>query len=173
MSQPFVGEVKVWAGNFAPVGYAICAGQLMPISQNTALFSLLGTMYGGDGKSTFALPDLQSAVPVHATNDGIYDQGAPGGSSQVTLLVREIALHTHNVNVNQVDPANLTQPAPNRVVSQSKNGRAFQTNSAQNLVPMDQRAVTFAGNDLPHSNEQPYLTLNYIIALQGVFPQRP
>jgi microcystin-dependent protein len=173
MSSPFVGEVKVWAGNFPPTGYAFCAGQLLPISQNTALFSLLGTMYGGDGKSTFALPDLQGRVPVHATNDGTYDQGAPGGVEAVTLQQSEIAFHTHDLNVNQVDPANLTQPAPNRVISQSKNGRAFQTNATQNLVQMDFRAVSVAGGDLPHSNEQPYLALTYIIALQGVFPQRP
>lgn len=174
MSSPFVAEIKVWAGNFPPQGYAFCAGQLLPISQNTALFSLLGTMYGGDGKSTFALPDLQGGqVPVHATNDGSYYQGSPGGDANVTLLLSEIAQHTHGLNVNQVDPANLTQPAPNRIVSQSKNGNAFQTNSTQNLVPMSAEAVSFAGNGTAHTNEQPYLALNYIIALQGVFPQRP
>jgi microcystin-dependent protein len=174
MSSPFLAEIKVWAGNFPPVGYAFCAGQLMPISQNTALFSLLGTIYGGDGRSTFALPNLQGAVPVHATNDGTYDQGAPGGSPTVTLLLSEIAVHNHGgVNVNQVDPANLTQPAPNRIISQSKNGNAFQRNSAQNMVPMSANAVTFAGGGAAHDNEQPFLALNYIIALQGVFPPRP
>ncbi|HST38926.1 MAG TPA: tail fiber protein, partial [Conexibacter sp.] len=125
MSSPFVAEIKVWAGNFPPRGYAFCAGQLLPISQNTALFSLLGTMYGGDGKSTFGLPDLQGRVPLHANNEGDYFQGAAGGNANVSLLLSEIASHNHGgVNVNQVDPANLTQPGPNRIVSQSKNGNA-------------------------------------------------
>lgn len=173
MSQPFVGEVKVWAGNFAPRGYALCFGQLMPISQNTALFSLLGTMYGGDGRSTFALPDLQGRLPLHATNEGDYFQGAAGGLQGISLQLSEIAQHTHALNVNQVDPANLTQPATNRVISQSKNGAAFQTSGTDTIVRMNGEAVTFAGEGAPHSNEQPYLALTYIIALQGVFPQRP
>ena len=173
MSSPFVGEIKVWAGNFAPVGYAICAGQLMPISQNTALFALLGTMYGGDGKSTFALPDLQGRAPMHV-DDNQYFQGQDGGSDTVSLLLSEIALHNHLVNVNQSDPASLTQPAPNRVLALSDGGFAYQDNLVPaDTVPMHPSAISLAGQGEPHSNQQPYLVLTYIIALQGVFPQRP
>lgn len=172
MSSPFVGEIKVWAGNFAPTGYAICAGQLLPISQNTALFSLLGTMYGGDGKSTFALPDLQRRVPMHL-DDNQYFQGQEGGSDTIALLESEIARHNHVVNVNQVDTANLTQPGPARIIAQSRNGNAYQTSGTGNIVAMNPSAVSLAGQGQPHSNLQPYLVLNYIIALQGVFPQRP
>ncbi|MDO8186377.1 tail fiber protein [Conexibacter sp. JD483] len=172
MSSPFVGEIKVWAGNFAPTGYATCAGQLLPISQNTALFSLLGTMYGGDGKSTFALPDLQGRVPLHVDNSQ-YFQGEQAGSDSVTLIEAEMARHNHVVNVNQVDTANLTQPGPNRIIAQSRNGNAFQTSGTDNAVAMNPNAISVAGQTQPHSNQQPYLVLNYIIALQGVFPQRP
>jgi microcystin-dependent protein len=170
MSSPFVGEIKVWAGNFAPTGYAICAGQLLPISQNTALFSLLGTMYGGNGKSNFALPDLQGRVPMHTGNRF---QGETAGSDTVTLLVSEIANHNHVVNVNQVDPGNLVQPGPPRVISTSDGGFAFQERLSGDGVTMNDLVISQAGADTPHSNQQPYLVLNYIIALQGVFPPRP
>lgn len=170
MSSPFVGEIKVWAGNFAPTGYAICAGQLLPISQNTALFSLLGTMYGGNGKSNFALPDLQGRVPLHTGNRF---QGEQAGSDTVTLLLSEIANHNHLANVNQRDTANLTQPGPARVVTTSDGGFAFQERLNNDGVTMHDAVISFAGQNQPHSNQQPYLVLNYIIALQGVFPPRP
>ena len=172
MSSPFVAEIRIFACNFAPTGWATCDGQLLPISQNTALFSLLGTFYGGDGKSTFALPNLQGRVPVHADNSGTF-LGEEGGTATVTLLVSEIANHSHSLNVNQADPANLTTPGVTRVISQSRNGPAYQTNSTQNLVAMAFEAISLSGNGAAHSNEQPYLALNYIIALQGVFPPRP
>lgn len=173
MTDPFVAEIRIFAGNFAPTGWALCAGQLLPISQNTALFSLLGTMYGGDGKSTFALPNLQSSVPVHATNDGIWDQGSPGGSESVTLLTSEIASHNHNVNVGVADPANLTSPGPDRIVVQSSGGNAYATSPASgDIVPLAMESISFGGNSVAHTNVQPSLALNYIIALQGVFPPR-
>lgn len=172
MSDPFLAEIRIFAGNFAPKGWAFCSGQLMPISQNTALFSLLGTMYGGDGKSTFALPDLQGSVPLHADNGTLF-QGETGGSETVTLLQSEIANHTHNVNVNQVTIGNLTDASPTTIISTSRGGNAYVAaiNPADN-VDMNVQAVTFTGNDLPHNNLQPYLALMYIIALQGIYPPR-
>jgi microcystin-dependent protein len=172
MSDPFVAEIRLFAGNFPPKGWALCAGQLLPISQNTALFALLGTMYGGDGKSTFALPDLTGQVPVHA--DDFHPRGGAAGSENVTLLQSEIASHTHAVNVAPADPANLTAPAPDRVIAQSSgSANAFHSNPpAGSLVTMSVQAVTPGGSDQPHSNMQPYLALTYIIALQGIFPPR-
>jgi microcystin-dependent protein len=171
MSSPFVGEIKVWAGNFAPTGYAICAGQLLPISQNTALFSLLGTMYGGDGKSTFALPDLKGRTPLHTGNRF---QGEQGGSDTITLLTSEIARHNHLIETDQDDPGNLTQPGPDRDLGVSSGGFAYQPAfTAGDAVNMHASVISGAGANVAHSNQQPYLVLNYIIALQGVFPQRP
>lgn len=169
MSDPFVAEIRMFAGNFAPNGWALCNGQLLPISQNTALFSLLGTMYGGDGKTTFALPNLQTAAPVHAFN---LNQGAAGGTQTVTLLESEIPNHSHGVNVNDEDPANLTQPAANRILARSGGGNAYQTNTSANLQPMNPAAIAPAGASLPHNNMQPYLAVTFIIALQGIFPPR-
>lgn len=172
MTDPFVAEIRIFAGNFAPTGWALCNGQLMPISQNTALFSLLGTMYGGDGKSTFALPDLQAMSPMHANNDGTYDQGAMGGVDSVQLLESEIALHTHTLNAGAADSANLTEPAPNRVLARSSGGSAYQRDTTNNLTKMAPEAASLGGNGLPHDNMQPYLVLTFIIALQGIFPPR-
>ncbi|MBB4662971.1 phage tail protein [Conexibacter arvalis] len=172
MADPFVAEIRIFAGNFAPRGWALCAGQLLPISQNTALFSLLGTMYGGDGKSTFALPDLRGRVPIHA--DEMHSQGEPGGAETVTLLQSEIASHNHDVNVVAIDPANLTAPGPQRMLAQSSGdanaySRGPQAGTTATLAP---QAVGFAGGDQPHTNMQPYLALTFIIALQGIFPPR-
>lgn len=170
--DPFLAEIRIFAGGFAPRGWAQCDGQLLPIAQNTALFSLLGTMYGGDGKSTFGLPDLKGRAPLHATNDGVYDQGAPGGAENVTLLLREIALHSHQLNAAAADSANLTQPAPNRVLARSSGGSAYQSDTTGNLTPMASQAVGIGGSSLPHGNLQPYLVLTFIIAMQGVYPPR-
>jgi microcystin-dependent protein len=171
MADPFVAEIRIFAGNFAPKGWATCDGQLMPISQNTALFSLLGTMYGGDGKSTFALPDLAGSVPVHA-DDNQFFQGANGGVETVTLLTSEMALHNHGA-MGSNQPANQFGPDPQEVLARSQGGTAYQSNSSQNLVNMDQiNAITLTGGNLPHNNMQPYLALFFIIALQGVFPPR-
>ena len=174
MSSPFVAEIRMWACNFAPTGWAFCDGQLLPISQNTALFSLLGTFYGGDGKSTFALPNLQGSVALNQgqSNTGTeYFLGQQSGSENVTLLTSEIPVHTHNV-LAVTDPAELQIPTPTRAIARSANANAYKNTSA-NIVQMAFQALTPTGGSLPHNNMMPYLTLNFCIALQGIFPPRP
>ena len=174
--NPFVAEIRIFAGNFAPSGWATCDGQLLPISQNTALFSLLGTFYGGNGQSTFALPNLQNSVPVHqGQGPGLSQRflGESGGSEPVTLLTSEIPAHTHTKRAHADDPADLQAPSPNRVMARSNSGpAAYQMNATANLVPMAPQALAVSGSSLPHNNMQPYLTLTFIIAMQGVFPPR-
>ena len=174
MADPFVAEIRIMAINFAPKGWALCTGQLLPISQNTALFSLLGTTYGGNGKSNFALPDLQGRTALHADNSQTY-LGEVGGSETVTLLESEIASHNHNVNVVNIDPANLTTPGPRVMLAQSSGDANAYNRSPQpgDNVALAPDAVSFTGGDQPHNNMQPYLALLFVIALQGVFPQRP
>ena len=175
MSDQFVAEIRIFPFNFAPRGWAFCNGQIMPISQNTALFSLLGTTYGGDGKSTFALPDLQGSAAMHPGQGqglSLRDLGETSGVESVTLLVNEMPVHTHNMMADALDPADLTAPAPNRVLAQSAGVFAFQPASS-NLGTAAPQALSPAGGGLPHNNMQPYLTLNFCIALQGVFPPRP
>jgi microcystin-dependent protein len=169
--DPFVAEIRIFCGNFAPKGWALCNGQLLPISQNTALFSLLGTMYGGDGKSTFGLPNLQASVPVHFDNSQ-FPQGSTGGVPYVTLLGTEMASHNHLVNASN-QPGQLNAPGNDRIMARSGGGQAYQTNTSQNLVFMDQvNEITLTGGSQPHNNMQPYLGLTFIIALQGVYPPR-
>src|SRR5688500_9773441 len=147
----------------------------MPISQNTALFSLLGTTYGGDGKSTFALPDMKGNAPMQPGQGqglSLRDLGEMSGVESITLLVSEIPVHTHALMADALDPADLPAPAPNRVLAQSTAVFAYQP-AASNLGLMAFQALPPAGGGLPHNNMQPYLTLNFCIALQGVFPQRP
>lgn len=176
MSDPFVAEIRIFPFNFPPKGWAFCDGQLLPISQNTALFSLLGTTYGGDGKSTFALPDLQGSVPMQPGQGqglSLRDLGEMSGVESITLLVSEIPVHTHQMRFHEVDLAELNAPANNRVLANSANTNAYQSVTNANLVTMAPQALPPAGGGLPHNNMQPYLTLNFCIALQGVFPQRP
>jgi microcystin-dependent protein len=176
--DPFVAEIRIFPFNFAPKGWAWCNGQLLPISQNTALFSLIGTFYGGDGKSTFALPDMQGNVAVHtgANQPGpglsTYALGETGGSETVSLLQSEIPVHSHFVRGHTADAGDNTNPASTVVIAKSNNGQAYQT-VVTGLQPMAPQALTPAGGDQPHNNMQPYLTLYYNIALQGVFPPRP
>jgi microcystin-dependent protein len=173
MSDQFVAEIRIFASNFAPQQWATCDGQLMPISQNTALFSLLGTTYGGDGKSTFALPDLQGSAPMQPGQGNglsLHDLGEMGGTDSVTLLESEIPAHTHTMQADSV-AGDLQSPAPERVLARSSGGNAYQSN-VSNLVQMDYQALTPAGGSLPHNNMQPYLTYFFNIALQGVFPPR-
>jgi microcystin-dependent protein len=180
MSSPFVAEVKAFAGNFAPRGYATCQGQLLPISQNTALFSLLGTYYGGDGKSIFALPNLQGSATVQTgQGNGLQEwyQGQIEGSDQVTLLVSEIPMHNHaiqavNANATTADPTNAIL-AKGAYGSGASGGAVAMYQTAAPNVQMNLQACAVAGSGLPHNNMMPYLTLTYIIALQGVFPPRP
>jgi microcystin-dependent protein len=173
MADPFVAEMRIFPFNFAPKGWAWCNGQLLPLSQNTALFSLLGTTYGGDGKSTFALPDMQGNAPIHAGQGqglSLYDLGQMGGSETVTLLVSEIPAHAHTIMASS-DPADQTQPSPARVLARSDGGFAYFAGAPNTTMAFEQLAPT--GGGLPHNNMMPYLTLYFNIALQGVFPARP
>jgi microcystin-dependent protein len=173
MADPFVAEIRIFPFNFAPKGWAFCDGQLMPLSQNTALFSLLGTTYGGDGKSTFALPDMQGNAPIHAGQGkglSLYDLGQMSGSETVTLLESEIPLHTHTLQAFAT-PGDLKEPQAGAVLTRSNNGAIYNT-TISNFVQMAPQGLTPAGGSLPHNNMMPYLTLNFCIALQGVFPPR-
>jgi microcystin-dependent protein len=173
MSDQFLAEIRIFPFNFPPTGWAFCDGQLMPISQNTALFALLGTYYGGDGKSTFALPDLQGTAPMQTgQGQGLSERflGEMSGVESITLLVSEIPLHTHQM-MGSIDPGDLTIPDPNRTLAVSVGGAAYAQTAP--TAQMAFQALPPAGGGLPHNNMQPYLTLNFCIALQGVFPQRP
>jgi microcystin-dependent protein len=173
MADPFVAEIRIFPFTFAPRGWAFCNGQLLPISQNTALFSLLGTTYGGDGKSTFALPNLQGNAPMHPGQGpglSLHALGESGGSQTVTLLQSEIPAHAHSVSASS-GPANLQAPAADRVLGRANSN--FYLDNPANLVAMAPQALAPAGGDQPHNNMQPLLALNFNIALQGVFPPRP
>jgi microcystin-dependent protein len=173
MADPFLAEIRVFPFTFAPVGWAFCNGQLLPISQNTALFALLGTYYGGDGKSTFGLPDLRGRAPLHqGTGNGLswHELGEMGGSETVTLLPSEMPAHAHGLRANTVDLADTNVPGPAAVFAQSAGGALYQATTDTQMAP---DALVVAGGAHPHNNMQPYLTLHFCIALQGVFPQRP
>jgi microcystin-dependent protein len=175
MASPFVAEVRVVGFNFAPTGWALCNGQILPISQNTALFSLLGTTYGGDGKSTFALPDIQGQAvlgPGQSPGTSLYDLGQVSGSENVTLLNSEMPTHTHAAQAS-IDDAQFQAPTTDRALAYSNPGFLYQSNGSQSPVNMNAQTLSIAGGGLPHNNMQPYLVLNFIIALQGIFPQRP
>jgi microcystin-dependent protein len=174
MSDPFVAEIRMFGFNFAPTGWAQCNGQLLPISQNTALFSLLGTYYGGDGKSTFALPNLQGSTPVHqGQGNGLseYFLGQQGGSQFITLLTSEIPFHNHAFSGANETGEQKTL-ANNVALVNAAGGNIYQTNTSANLAQFNFQAVSIAGGSLPHNNMQPYLTVNFCIAMQGVFPPR-
>ncbi len=171
MADPFVAEIRIFPFNFAPKGWAWCDGQLLPLSQNTALFSLLGTTYGGNGQSTFALPDLQGRAPMHPGQGpglSLHDLGESGGSETVSLLESEIPSHNHAVNASMADGISQT-PVGERLATGVGVG-AYGSPTA--LVPMHPMALLPAGGDQPHNNMQPYLTLYFCIALQGVYPPR-
>ncbi len=171
--DPFVAEIRIFPFNFAPKGWAFCDGQILPLSQNTALFSLLGTTYGGDGKSNFALPDMQGNAPMHPGQGpglSLHDLGETGGSETVTLLESEIPAHSHNLVASSV-PSTKSTPDANALSRIGTGGTPYKAaGSAQ--VTMSDQALAPAGGDQPHNNMQPYLTLNFCIALQGVYPPR-
>jgi microcystin-dependent protein len=174
MADPFVAEIRIFPFNFAPRGWAWCDGQLLPLSQNTALFSLLGTTYGGDGKSNFALPDLQGRAPMNPEQGpglSLHDLGEEGGSETVTLLEDEIPAHTHQLRAN-TDFADVQSPGAARSIGRSQNANAYKAPAGQPLVAMAPQALSEAGGDQPHNNMQPYLSFYFNIALQGVFPPR-
>jgi microcystin-dependent protein len=179
MASPFVAEITMFGFNFAPVGWAQCNGQLIPISQNTALFSLLGTNYGGDGKSTFALPNIQGMAVV-GPGQGIglsqYFIGETTGTETVTLLTTEIPTHRHSFAATST-PGTTLSSAGNQLAQAFSGGKQasftgnyLNTNAAN--VTMSPLSTSVTGASLPHNNMQPYLTLNFCIAMQGVFPSR-
>jgi microcystin-dependent protein len=174
MADPFVAEIRIFPFNFAPKGWAWCDGQLLPLSQNTALFSLLGTTYGGNGKSNFALPDLQGRAPMHPGQGpglSLHDLGETGGSETVTLLESEIPAHSHAMSANAF-PANVQAPSNARSLAESTGGVAYKPPGGAPIATMSPDAIAPAGGDQPHNNLMPYLTLYFNIALQGVFPPR-
>lgn len=173
MADPFVAEIRIFAFNFAPRGWAWCNGQLLPISQNTALFSLLGTTYGGDGKSTFALPNLQGRAPMHPGQGpglSLHDLGESSGSETVTLTQAEMPSHSHSLMANTTTGSKST-PANNSLARVS-GATPYLAPAGAALAAMSDQAVAPAGGDQPHNNMMPYLTYYFNIALQGVFPQR-
>jgi microcystin-dependent protein len=168
MSEPFLGMIAIYGFNFAPRGWAMCSGQILPIAQNTALFSLLGTTYGGNGQTTFALPDLRSRVPIHfGQGPGLssYDLGQAAGTETVTLIGNQIPSHTHPVNCSENDASSNKTPG-----NLPANGGSYDpTANAQmsaNMIPPS------GGGNQPHPNIQPYLAINFCIALEGIFPSR-
>jgi microcystin-dependent protein len=172
VADPFVAEIRIFPFHFAPKGWAFCNGQVLPISQNTALFQLLGTMYGGNGSNNFALPDLQGSAPMHrgqGSGLSLYDQGESGGAETVTLLESEMPAHTHQLRAATQDNADVNLVSQNASFAASTGGTLYQQSADGQLAP---QALAAAGGGLPHSNLQPYLTLNFCIALQGVFPAR-
>lgn len=170
MAEPFLGEIRLFAGNFAPSGWALCNGQLMSIAQNTALFSLLGVYYGGDGKVTFGLPDLRARVPIgQGAGAGLTprDLGEAGGEPAVTLIMSEIPSHTHPANCSS--QASSNQPEGAYWGSTGRAANAYAPTPVANLALL---AAQPAGGSQPHNNMQPYLGMTFIIALEGVFPTR-
>jgi microcystin-dependent protein len=167
---PYVGEIRLFAGNFAPAGWEFCAGQLLAISENETLFQLIGTTYGGDGQSTFALPDLRGRVPVHmgTGSDGTnYVIGEAGGIETVTLTVNQIPVHSHGMIVSGA-PAIETVPLPDHVLASTNEVRY--ASSLETPVQMSPQAVSAVGGSQPHENMMPFVTINFIISLFGIFP---
>ena len=170
MSEPFIGEIRLVGFNFAPVGWALCDGQLLSIAENDALFALIGTTYGGDGQSTFALPNFQSRIPIHqgtGSSGTTYTIGEMGGTETVTLIVNQIPTHTHPAQA-QSGAGNQPGPGGNVWASSSLN----QYNSSAADSDMNALAITPSGGSQPHDNMMPFLTINFVIALEGIFPSR-
>ncbi len=173
MTNPFVAEIRIFPFNFPPTGWARCDGQLLPISQNTALFSLLGTTYGGNGVSTFALPNLQGRAPMHPGQGpglSLHDLGESGGSETVTLLESEIPAHSHALKASG-STGTKSIPSGNSL-ARTSGATPYLPPAGAPLVVMADPAITPTGGSLPHNNMQPYLTLYFNIALQGIFPPR-
>ena len=172
MADPFLAEIRIFPFFFAPHGWAFCDGQVLPLSQNTALFALLGTTYGGDGKSNFALPDLQGRAPMHPEQGpglSLHDLGETGGSETVTLLEAEIPAHSHAANASQAD---AIERIPTGQLFATGIGIGYYAPASGGTTQLSPNALTPAGGDQPHNNLQPYVTFNFCIALQWVFPPR-
>lgn len=164
MAQPYVGEIRMFAGNFAPAGWMFCEGQLLPISENETLFNLIGTTYGGDGQETFALPDLRGRIPIHQGNGFILAE--TGGAEEITLTVQQIPAHTHPL-LASTNLAQDTSPS-GKVLGQLSQGLSYvQDTTDSNL---SSNAISLVGGSQPHTNFQPYLCVDFIISLFGIFP---
>jgi microcystin-dependent protein len=177
MADPFIGQILLVGFNFAPVGWHICDGTLLPIQQYTALFSLLGTYYGGDGTTNFALPDLRSRVPIGmGQGNGLspYVIGQVAGVENVTLLANQLPKHNHLINADKAPAAVVQSPANNFLAAGTASGRPADIYSAAltSQTTLNPNAVSISGGNQPHTNIQPVLAMNYIIALQGIFPSR-
>lgn len=164
MAQPYVGEIRMFAGNFAPAGWMFCEGQLLPISENETLFQLIGTTYGGDGQSTFALPDLRGRIPIHQGNGFILAE--TGGVEEVTLTASQIPAHSHPL-VASTTAANSRNPLPNATLGVASGDVYISTLDAVALSP---QTIAATGGSQPHTNFQPYLCVDFIISLYGIFP---
>jgi len=172
VSDPFIAEIRIFAGNFAPRGWAFCNGQLLPIAQNTALFSLIGTTYGGDGRTTTGLPNLQGRAPMHpGSGPGLTTRrlGERGGVETVTLSEAQMANHLHQMTANP-DPGEMPGPGTENALARSVGATAYA--APNNLVSFDPATMPASGGGQSHDNMQPYLTLNYIIALTWLYPSR-
>jgi len=172
--EPFVGEIMMFGGNFCPRGWANLDGQLLPVSQNQALFSLLGTTYGGDGRTTFGLPDLRGRVPLHVgRGPGLADrrQGSKGGEENHTLNISEMPAHQHSLNASKGN-ANQQSPTGNLLANQNRKSRIYAPSAADSLTPMHETAIGSTGGNRAHNTMQPFLSIRFCIALQGVYPSR-
>ena len=173
MSEPFIAEIRIFAGNFAPRSWAFCNGQLLPIAQNTALFSLIGTTYGGDGRSTTALPNLKGRAPMHpGRGPGLTSRrlGQRGGTEMVSLSEAQMPNHTHSLMALPIN-ALLKTPSTSTTIARSRFGSAYH-DASSSLTSMASQALPNAGGSQPHNNLQPFITMNFIIALQGLYPSR-
>ena len=168
MAEPFLAEIRIIGFNFAPRGWAFCDGQILPINQNQSLFALLGTTYGGDGRTSFALPDLRSRVPIHkgSSNGTTHNLGTKGGAETITLVETEMPQHTHTIQAS-TDPSDNQTPTG---LVLAKSGQIY--SNSTNLVDMVSGTMANNGGGQAHDNMQPYLAINFCIALQGVFPSR-
>ena len=164
MAQPYVGEIRMFAGNFAPAGWMFCEGQLLPISENETLFQLIGTTYGGDGQSTFALPDLRGRLPIHQGNGFILAE--TGGAEEITLTVNQIPAHSHAL-LASTNVATVTDAGDN-VSAQTGTFDGYQTTPGSSMMAV--QSISQVGGSQPHTNFQPYLCVNFIISLFGIFP---
>ena len=167
MGQPFIGEIRMFGGNFAPQGWAFCDGQQVPISENDALFTLIGTTYGGDGQETFNLPDLQGRVPIHQGNGFVLGQKA--GVETVTLTTQQLPVHNHAFLASK-NPGGTTNPPANVIAEVPGGGNVYIQDSAS--TALNQGALQPQGGSQPHENMQPYLCISFIISLFGIFPQQ-